>query len=112
MSEKMHVKFGAIPARRRRVALAAGIVLPAGLTAFAFARTGGFSGEAQDESKLQTATVRSGDLVLKASGTGTLMAQSEIRLGFGDEGTIAALHVQVGDQVVAGDILAEQSECK
>ncbi|MCJ7512752.1 MAG: biotin/lipoyl-binding protein, partial [Anaerolineales bacterium] len=83
-----------------------------GVAVFAFAKTGVLSGEAQDEAQLQTATVRSGDLVLLVSGTGTLTAADEILLGFGASGTISALHVKVGDRVKSGDILAEQAERK
>jgi len=111
MRLKVRDRLRSIPIRRRWMALVAAIVV-VGAMAFAFARGGVLSGEAQDDSALQTATVRSGDLVLLASGTGTLMADATIRLGFGAEGSVSALHVQVGDIVKAGDVLAEQAERK
>lgn len=63
-----------------------------------------------DEASIQTATVRQGDLVIRASGSGELIALNEIDLGFGIAGPIAELYVQVGDEVTAGDILAVQGE--
>ncbi len=63
-----------------------------------------------DEPNIQTATVRQGDLVVYASGSGVLIAGDEIELGFGTNGLVAEIHVQPGDQVVAGDVLAVQGE--
>jgi len=56
---------------------------------------------------IQTAAVRQGDLTISASGTGTLMAADEKELGFTAGGTITKIFVKAGDQVKAGDILAE-----
>ncbi len=56
---------------------------------------------------LQTATARSGNIVLRASGTGTLIAASEVNLAFGTVGPVATLNMAVGSQVKAGDLLAE-----
>ena len=78
----------------------------------AFTGTGVLSGGAEEETELQTANVRSGDLVIMASDSGTLLAEDEVKLGFGEQGTVASLYVKVGDQVQAGDILAEQAERK
>ena len=58
-------------------------------------------------SQTQTATVRGGDLVLSASGSGTLVAQSDASFGFDTSGVVTAVHVKVGDQVEAGQVLAE-----
>ena len=60
-----------------------------------------------DEPGLQTATVRRGDLVIYASGTGTLIATSEASFGFGTSGQVKDLYVKVGDVVEAGQLLAE-----
>ena len=59
------------------------------------------------EPGLQTATVRQGDLVIYASGTGTLIASDEVELAFKTGGQVAGLFVKVGNQVNAGDLLAE-----
>jgi len=55
-----------------------------------------------------TAVVQLGDLTVYARGTGTLIAQDEIKLGFGTGGPISELNVRVGDKVHAGDMLAVQ----
>jgi HlyD family secretion protein len=66
--------------------------------------------ELSDAPSIQTATVRQGDLIIRASGSGELIALNEVDLGFGTAGTIAELYVQVGDEVTAGDTLAVQGE--
>jgi RND family efflux transporter MFP subunit len=56
---------------------------------------------------LQTATARTGNIVLRASGTGTLIAATESSLGFKTSGTLTTLNVKVGSQVKAGDLIAQ-----
>jgi len=56
---------------------------------------------------LQTATARTGNIVLSASGTGTLSAAVESSLGFKTSGALITLNVQVGSQVKAGDLIAQ-----
>ena len=63
--------------------------------------------EQADEPGLQTATVRRGDIVLYASGSGTLIAASEASFGFGTSGQVKDVFVSVGDMVEAGQLLAE-----
>jgi HlyD family secretion protein len=55
---------------------------------------------------LQTATVKRGSLVISASGTGSVISESEAQLGFEYSGLLAQLNVSVGDQVSEGDVLA------
>ncbi len=56
---------------------------------------------------MQTAVVRRGNITLSASGTGTLVAANQVQLGFGASGKLIKLNVKVGDQVQAGQLLAE-----
>jgi len=58
-----------------------------------------------EESPIQTATVRRGDLVIFASGVGTVIPSTEIELGFPKGGELVEVSVQVGDEVSAGDVL-------
>jgi len=62
---------------------------------------------ASNTSVMQTVTARLGDLVLFASGTGTLIATDERELAFTAAGTVTKLSVKAGDQVEAGELLAE-----
>lgn len=55
---------------------------------------------------LQTATVRQGDIVISASGTGNLLPAVELNLGFRTSGTLLEIPVKIGDEVKAGDVLA------
>jgi len=47
------------------------------------------------------------NIVLRASGTGTLIAATESSLGFKTSGTLTTLNVKVGSQVKAGDLIAQ-----
>jgi multidrug efflux pump subunit AcrA (membrane-fusion protein) len=60
-----------------------------------------------EEPALQTTKVKRGDIVLYASGTGSLTPQAEASVGFRTGGTIKSLYVSVGDTVTAGQLLAE-----
>jgi len=62
--------------------------------------------ETSDEPELQTATVRRGDLIIYASGTGTLIPANEASFGFETSGQVVEISVNVGDQVEAGQVLA------
>ena len=55
----------------------------------------------------QTATVRQGNLVISASGTGTLAVSDEIDLGFTTAGQVTGIFVKPGDHVGAGTLLAQ-----
>jgi HlyD family secretion protein len=59
------------------------------------------------QAALQTTVARRGDIILSASGTGTLQAANQQDLAFGATGTLAQLNVQVGDQVKKGQVLAQ-----
>jgi HlyD family secretion protein len=55
---------------------------------------------------LQTVVARTGDLIIRASGAGTLISANEINLGFQTSGTLKELDVVVGDKVTEGQVLA------
>ncbi len=52
-------------------------------------------------------TVTTGDIATTISASGQLVAQREAELSLGQQGTVATVHVQVGDVVAAGDPLVE-----
>ena len=55
---------------------------------------------------LQTAKVRTGDLVLTANGVGTTIPAAQVDLGFRSAGVVAELNIKNGDTVTAGQVLA------
>lgn len=63
--------------------------------------------EAASTTPLQTTTVKRGNLVISASGTGSVITMHEVQLGFETSGVLMKLNVTAGDQVTAGDVLAE-----
>ena len=56
---------------------------------------------------LQTAKATVGNLVLFASGTGTIMPAAETSFGFNTSGQVSQINVKVGDHVEAGQVLAQ-----
>ena len=58
------------------------------------------------EPAMQTAVARRGELSIFASGAGSIVAATEIGLGFDESGTLVELNVQVADTVHKGDVLA------
>ena len=66
-----------------------------------------YAGEEEPETEtVNTATVRQGEIVISANGSGTVIAASEVDLGFQTGGLMTELLVDVGDQVQEGDVLA------
>ena len=61
---------------------------------------------ANGEETVQTATVRRGNLIVAASGTGTLVPTAELDVSFSSGGLLTEVPVAVGDRVQAGDVLA------
>lgn len=95
-----------VPRRAWWILLAVAVLLSAGgFTYYQMVYTP--AQEQTDESGLQTATIRRGDIVLYASGTGTLTAAAEASFGFGLSGQVKEVYVSVGEMVEAGQLLAE-----
>ena len=91
----------------RRITVGVGVALILAIPVVVyFAAFNGLTTADEGEQQLRTAVVRQGDLVLLASGSGSLVPGREVELGFGANGPVAELLVQVGDEVVAGDVLA------
>jgi HlyD family secretion protein len=63
--------------------------------------------EAQSGSTYQTTAVRTGNISLSASGTGTLVAGQSADLAFSTSGTVSVLNAQLGQAVSAGQVLAQ-----
>jgi len=59
---------------------------------------------------VQTATAFRGNIVLQASGTGTLAPANEVSFGFGTSGQVTELNIKIGDQVTAGQIIGKMDD--
>lgn len=66
--------------------------------------------EAAEVPALQTAKVRVGDLIVTASGAGTVVPAAQLDLGFRTSGVLTELNVAVGDSVQAAQVLARLEE--
>jgi multidrug efflux pump subunit AcrA (membrane-fusion protein) len=60
----------------------------------------------QEETPVQTATVRRGELVISATGAGAAIPRAEATIGFASGGLLTEILVSVGDKVEAGTVLA------
>ncbi len=78
-----------------------GALLLVALAAWWLLRDGG------DREPLATATVKRGDIEALVTATGVLQPRNFVDVGAQVSGQLEKLHVEVGDQVQAGDLLAE-----
>jgi HlyD family secretion protein len=92
---------------KKAIWIALSVLLIAVTGGFAYYKLTYASAQTTTETTLQTAVVRQGDLVIYASGTGTLVAADEVDLAFKTGGQVTEIPVEVGDQVEAGDLLAQ-----
>ncbi len=92
------------PGRVTLLALLVILVAAGGLFYSAQARK---AAAATAEAAPQTATVRQGNLIISATGTGTLAVSDEVDLGFTTSGQVTGVFVKPGDHVEAGTLLAQ-----
>lgn len=83
------------------------VLIVIGLGGFYFVKARQTQTTAAQQPALQTAITRQGNLILRASGTGTLIAASQVNIGFPSSGKLKTLNVKVGDKVEAGQLLAQ-----
>ena len=88
-----------------RIAVIVLVVIAVGFTYYFLTREPKKT-ETTAEPELQTTTVRQGDLSIRATGAGTLVAGNEETLGFESQGTLAEVVVKKGDSVEKGDLIA------
>lgn len=95
--------------RKRTLTLLLTLTLCAALAGgiYAYSRSRPSSQPADAASEVQTATVRQGDLVIYASGSGALTANAQASFGFLTSGQVTKINVSVGDKVEAGQVIAE-----
>jgi len=95
--------------RRRKglmIALLAIALMAVGGGGYYYYTTIRVSAQAAQEPAIQTTRVRTGDLILSATGAGTVIAAEEISLAFETGGTLVEVNGQAGDRVKQGDVLA------
>ena len=92
---------------RRALWIVLTVVVVVGVGGYGYYRLTAAPEQQAGENTLQTATVRRGDIIIYASGTGTLTAASEATFGFGSSGQVKSINASVGDEVEAGQLLAE-----
>ncbi len=93
---------------RRRNSLIFAVVIALAATGFSYYQfyyLPAQSTAVESEAEMQTATIRQGDIVLYASGTGELIAASDTTLTFPVTAEITAVNFSVGDKVEAGDVI-------
>ena len=66
--------------------------------------------EAAETPALQTAKVRTGDLIVTASGAGTVLPAAQVDLAFRSSGVVTELNVAIGDSVQSQQVLARLEE--
>ena len=91
--------------RRLTMLLLLIVVVAAGATYYYASSQVAAAGD-EDVEPVQTATVRRGSIVVSATGAGTVIPAQEVKLAFGSNGRVSELLVEVGDRVIAGDLLA------
>ena len=92
---------------RRAIWMIVGVVVLAGAGGFVYYKMVYLPAQTPSQPALQTTVVRQGNLTISASGTGTLAPADQVTFGFGTSGQVTSLSVKVGDQVQAGQVLAE-----
>ena len=60
----------------------------------------------EQEQTVETSTISTGDIILTATGLGSLVPQDEVSLSFKNEETVNEVLVELGEQVQAGQVLA------
>jgi len=93
------------------------VMIIIGVAVLAMAGVGGYfllkrqpqmpSGNTFMQQSVSTSTVKSGDISVKAAGTGTLVANRQAKLSFSIDGTVDEVNVKVGDKVTEGQVLAK-----
>ena len=73
---------------------------------FVYFNTNTAQAQATEEPAVQTAVVRTGSIVISASGSGDIIPAQEVELGFEKSGRVSEVFVKVGDKVKSGDPLA------
>jgi multidrug efflux pump subunit AcrA (membrane-fusion protein) len=91
---------------RRNAVIVLGTVAAFAAAAIAVFGLGFFPAQAAGAPVMQTSFVRSGDLILVTTATGSLQASAEAPLGFRGGGVLSEVLVEAGERVETGQVLA------
>ena len=80
--------------------IALAIVLSGAIYAYTTMQT------SNEENVVETSTISTGDIILSATGLGTLIPNDEVSFGFKNGGQVSEVLVSLGEQVEAGQLLA------
>lgn len=92
--------------KRNWIILTVAIILVAGTVGGIYWKTEQDRLATESEPELQTTKVRIGDIVLSASGPGTVVPANQADLGFRTNGVVNSVLVSQGQRVASGDLLA------
>jgi HlyD family secretion protein len=92
--------------KMRRAAIIAAILVVAGLVGYWFMQQGAATTEAAAEG-LETVTVQRGNIEATVDATGSVEPAAQITLSFSTGGVLHSLPVSEGDEVEAGEVLAQ-----
>lgn len=89
------------------IGIVAAVLLVAGGGYYYYsARQNAASAAVATEASMETAVASRGDLIISATGSGSVIPASKISLGFDEDGTLLELNVALGQKVKEGDVLA------
>jgi RND family efflux transporter MFP subunit len=92
--------------KKKTIWIIGGIIVIAGIVvAFLLSQTNPSSAE-DTAPALQTSKVRTGDLVVSAAGSGSVLSSAQAELGFRTSGIVSAVYVSASQVVKKGDVLA------
>lgn len=100
-------KLSKLPKKTIWIAAIVVLTLAAGGGGYAYYQSTQTTNETTSENALQTTNATRGDLIIYASGTGTLISENESDLAFSTAGDVTEVFVMVGDKVEAGALLAQ-----
>ncbi len=98
-------------ANKRRVGIIVGVMAVLVIVGGYLVYSNGQTAAAQeDTTEVQTSIVRTGSIIVSATGAGTVIPARQVDLAFSNSGVLTELAVGVGDQVAAGDELARVND--
>jgi HlyD family secretion protein len=92
---------------KRAIIVLVVIIVLAGVAVAVYLRFGSQSARAATPTSGQTATVTLGSLTASVAGAGNIASRAAVNLSFGAAGLVTKVNVNVGDGVIAGQVLAQ-----